>query len=83
MMPEVSSRYIIRDGSKVRCWEVNPSSYKTKDVAHIFILNDILLIAEWKKNIVTGKSRMVAEHVWNLSEIGFIDMKDSPGIRYI
>ena len=80
MLPESPNRYIVRDGISSRYFEINPSTYKDKDSAFIYVLNDTLVIASWKKNMITGKNRLVADKVWNLAEIGFIDMKDSPDV---
>eukprot|EP00842_Homolaphlyctis_polyrhiza_P006746 jgi/Hompol1/7072/HPOL_005178-RA len=80
LLPESKGRYLLREGSKTRFYEVNPASFKQKDMVHLYLFNDSLVVASWKKSIMTGKARMVAEAAWNLSEIGFIDMKDSPDV---
>ena len=73
---------MVRDGISEKFVEINPSTYKDKDSVFLYVLNDALVIASWKKNMITGKNRLVADKAYNLSEIGFIDMKDSPGIYF-
>ncbi|KAI8907175.1 hypothetical protein EDD86DRAFT_227746 [Gorgonomyces haynaldii] len=80
LLPEAPGRYIVRDGSSSKYFEVNPSTYKDKDSAFIYVLTDTLVVAFWKKNMITGKNRLVADRVWPIAEIGFIDMKDSPDV---
>ena len=72
---------MIRDGSKKRYWEINPNTFKQKEMVHLYLFNDALVVVSWKKNMITGKARMVADISWALNEIGFIDMKDSQGMN--
>jgi hypothetical protein len=63
-------------------WEVNPDSFKQKDPVIIHVLSDYLLITTTsKKSIITGKYRNVVDKVCPISDIGCIDMKDSPGTQ--
>ncbi|KAI8919725.1 hypothetical protein BC831DRAFT_480271 [Entophlyctis helioformis] len=80
LLPESKNRHIVRDGSKTRYWEVNSTTFKQKDMVHLYLFSDALVVVSWKKSIITGKARMVAETAWGLSEIGFIDMKDAPDV---
>ncbi|EGF80061.1 hypothetical protein BATDEDRAFT_88866 [Batrachochytrium dendrobatidis JAM81] len=80
ILPESKQRYLVRDGSKTHYWEVSTTTFKQKDMVHLYLFNDTLVQVSWKKSIITGKARMFAEIAWGLSEIGFIDMKDSPDV---
>lgn len=78
VLPEAPGRFIVRDGTTSRFSEINPATYKEKDQAFIYVLNDALVVATWRKNMITLKNRLVADRAFALEEIGFIDMKDSP-----
>ncbi|KAL2919873.1 exocyst complex component exo84 [Polyrhizophydium stewartii] len=80
ILSESKTRYLVREGSKNRYWEVSPTTFKQKDMVHLYLFNDSLVVVSWKKSLITGKARMVAETAWALNEIGFIDMKDSPDV---
>ncbi|KAI9207935.1 uncharacterized protein BJ171DRAFT_258001 [Polychytrium aggregatum] len=78
MIPESSSRYLARDGSKTQYWEVNPSNIGgKKQCVHFFVLSDYLLVTTKKKSLISGKSKMTVDKCLKLSEIAIIDMKDS------
>jgi exocyst complex component 8 len=78
MLPENSNRQHIHDGSNSRIWDVNPNTYKQRDAVFIHILSDALIVAVYKKNIISGKNRLIVDKYFAIAEVGFIDMKDSP-----
>jgi hypothetical protein len=80
LLPESADRYIVREGITLKFWEVNSNTFKEKESVFIYVFNDAIAITTWKKNLITGKSKLVAERVWMLSEVGLIDVKDSPDI---
>lgn len=77
-LPELSNRELIHDGSPLRIWDINPNTYKQKDLVFIHVLSDAVVVTTWKKNMISGKNRLVLDRVFPINEIGFIDMKDSP-----
>ncbi|KAJ3347938.1 exocyst complex component exo84 [Kappamyces sp. JEL0680] len=77
-LPELPSRELLLDGTSVRIFEINASTYKQKDLVFIHVVSDAVVIAVWKKNMMSGKNRLVVEKWFAINEIGFIDMKDSP-----
>jgi hypothetical protein len=77
-VPEIGSRELLLDGTSVRIWEINASTYKQKDLVFIHVLSDAIVVALWKKNMISGKNRMSVDKCFPINEIGFIDMKDSP-----
>lgn len=79
-LPENPNRYIVRDGISSRFTEVSQTNYKDKETCFIYVLNDALLVAIWKKNMISGKNRFTVDKVWPIDEIGYIDMKDSPDV---
>ena len=76
-LPPTPSRYVIRDGSKSRYWEVNLNRLKSMDMVHIYLLSDSILVTNWRKDIQTGKTRMVVDKVFQLDDIGVVDVKDT------
>ncbi|KAJ3328132.1 exocyst complex component exo84 [Blyttiomyces sp. JEL0837] len=80
VLPPSKSRTMIRDGSSVRFWEVGLSNYKPKQAVYIYVLSDALLITVKKKNLISGKARIVLERCFRISEIAIIDMKDSSDV---
>lgn len=80
LLPENPNRYIVRDGISSRFSEVSNTNYKDKETCFIYVLSDLLVVACWKRNLISGKNRFVVDKVWPLDEIGFIDMKDSPDV---
>ncbi|RKO83939.1 hypothetical protein BDK51DRAFT_31478 [Blyttiomyces helicus] len=77
VLPFYAGRFVVRDGSKSRCWEVNPTTFKQKQAIHFFLLSDTLVIATKKKNIMSGKSRLAVEKCWGILDLAVIDIKDS------
>lgn len=79
-LPDLPSRQLLHDGTSIRTWEINPNTYayKQKDLVFIHVVSDALVQTIWKKNMMSGKNRLVLEKWFPISEIGFIDMKDSP-----
>ncbi|KAJ3318000.1 exocyst complex component exo84 [Boothiomyces sp. JEL0866] len=77
-LPESSSRFVIHNGTSTRISEINPNTFKPKDSVYIHVFTDSLIICCWKKNVLSGKNRLTVDKVFNITEIGFIDMKDSP-----
>ncbi|TPX67222.1 hypothetical protein SpCBS45565_g03925 [Spizellomyces sp. 'palustris'] len=77
VLPEWRNRYLVRDGSHARFAEVNPANYKTVQNVHFYLLSDTLLVTTKKKNIISGKSRMVLDKCWSLADVAVVDMKDS------
>ncbi|KAI9090940.1 hypothetical protein DFS34DRAFT_636127 [Phlyctochytrium arcticum] len=77
VLPEWRNRYVVRDGSQARFAEVNPINYKTVQNVHVYILSDTLLVTTKKKNIISGKSKMILDKCWSLADVAVIDMKDS------
>jgi hypothetical protein len=80
LLPENPNRWIVRDGISSRFTEVSQTNYKDKDSCFMYVLTDALVVASWKKNMISGKNRFVVDQVWQFEEIGFIDMKDSPDV---
>ncbi|KAI8622354.1 hypothetical protein BC830DRAFT_1089575 [Chytriomyces sp. MP71] len=80
LLPISKNRHIIRDGAESRMCEINPANYKPKQPVFVYVLNDTLLIAIKKKNILNGKTKMVIEKCFRLVEMAIIDMKDSSDI---
>ncbi|KAJ3255507.1 exocyst complex component exo84 [Boothiomyces macroporosus] len=78
-LPESPSRFVIHNGTSTRISEINPNTFKAKDSVYIHVFTDSLIICCWKKNVLSGKNRLTVDKVFNITEIGFIDMKDSPG----
>ena len=74
------TRQLLLDGSTIRTWEINPNSYayRQKDLVFIYVASDALIQTIWKKNLMSGKNRLIVEKWFPINEIGFIDMKDSP-----
>ncbi|KAJ2993471.1 exocyst complex component exo84 [Globomyces sp. JEL0801] len=81
-LPENPSRYLEHDGSQLRLTEINPANYKQKDVVYIHVLSDFIVVALWKKNMMSGKNRLVPDKLFGINEIAFIDMKDSPEMNF-
>jgi exocyst complex component 8 len=57
LLPENPHRYIVRDGISSRFSEVSQTNYKDKESCFIYVLNDALVVASWKKNMISGKNR--------------------------
>ena len=79
LLPAKNDRFVVRDGLKSRFWEVNAQRFKSNEMVHIYVLSDALLVTSWKKNVITGKAKMTVDRVWDITEIGIVDVKDSPG----
>ncbi len=71
-------KYIVRDG-KSRIWEMSLTRQKPSEMVHIYILDNAVFVTSWKKNLNTGKTRMVVDKYWSLVDIGIVDVKDSAG----
>jgi hypothetical protein len=70
VLPESPGRYIVRDGISSRFTEVSSATYKdSKEHSYIYLLSDYLVVASWKKNLISGKNRFVVDKAWPLSEI--------------
>lgn len=78
MLPENPIRQHIHDGSNSRIWDINPNTYKQRDAVFIHILSDALIVCVMKKNMISGKNRLIVDKYFGIAEVGFIDMKDSP-----
>lgn len=78
MLPESSTRELMLDGTAIRISEVNSNTYKVKELVFLHVLSDYLIQVGWKKNIMSGKNRLVVDKGFPINEIGVIDMKDSP-----
>ncbi|KAJ3268238.1 exocyst complex component exo84 [Borealophlyctis nickersoniae] len=76
-LPDSPNHFLVRDGSKSRCWEVNPATNKQKQPVSFYLLSEALVVATRKKSIITGKSRMVVDKCWGLMDLAVIDVKDS------
>lgn len=77
-MLDSPTRQLIHDGSAIKLWEVNANTYKQKELVFLHVVSDALIVATWKKNMMSGKNRLAVEKTFPINEIGFIDMKDSP-----
>ncbi|KAJ3274292.1 exocyst complex component exo84 [Terramyces sp. JEL0728] len=80
-LPESQNRFVIHNGTSTRISEINPNTFKPKDSVYIHVFTDSLVICCWKKNVLSGKNRLSVDKVYNITEIGFIDMKDSPDLQ--
>lgn len=78
MLPESNMRELLLDGTSLRICEVNPNTYKPKELVFLHVLSDYVIEAGWKKNLMSGKNRLIVDKCLAINEIGFIDMKDSP-----
>ncbi|KAJ3218340.1 exocyst complex component exo84 [Dinochytrium kinnereticum] len=78
VLPPSNARYIVKDGFNTRFWEVNPTTFRQKQPVQIFLLNDTVLVTSKKKNMMSGKAKMVVEKCLRFSDCAVIDIKDSP-----
>lgn len=77
-LPDGRGRYIVRDGSKNKLLELNPTTFKQKPQAvSFYLLNDTLILTSKKKNLISGKTKTVVDKCFGLSEIAVIDVKDN------
>ena len=49
--------------------ELHMTSLKPKQPVYLFLFSDSLLVSVKKKNLLTGKSKLVADRAWILNEI--------------
>jgi hypothetical protein len=90
-IPMIPGRHVVAEtGAFV---ELNPATYKAKGGVHLFLLDDLVLIAgvkrrpggDDKKDGSRGgdDGRLVAEKCWQLAEVTVVDVKDSNGTSLI
>ncbi|KAI8803168.1 hypothetical protein BJ742DRAFT_872731 [Cladochytrium replicatum] len=76
-LPDDQVRTIIRNGAESRFWEINTSNEKQKQAVQIHVLSDAMVVTVKKKSMISGRSRLVVDKCWKLSEIAVIDVKDT------
>lgn len=86
-IPLIPGRHVVAETSAFV--ELNPATYKVKGGVHLFLLDDLVLVAAVKRR--TGAEEMkakkggesdgklVAEKCWMLAEVTVVDVKDSGG----
>jgi hypothetical protein len=70
-IPQAQNRHIVRECTNF--FEMNPKTLQPRQVVHLFLLNDCLLVARRKTN------RLIADHCWNIQDLTIVDVKDSQG----
>jgi hypothetical protein len=81
-LPEIPTRQLLFDGSSYHFFEINNDTYKQSQTIFLYVTNDTLFTAIWKKNVISGKNRLTVDRIFPITDIGFIDMKDSPELLY-
>lgn len=76
-VPFVHGRHIVREC--VNFMDINPKTLQPRQIVHLFVLNDCLLVASRKKRSAASRYKLVADYCWSLQEISIVDVKDSPG----
>ncbi|TPX34542.1 hypothetical protein SmJEL517_g02834 [Synchytrium microbalum] len=76
-LPSINGRRLLRDGTRSNFYEVQPSTFKQKTPVQFFLFNDALVVATKKKNLITGKTRLVVDRCWGLAEISVMDVSES------
>lgn len=86
-IPLIPGRHVVAETSAFV--ELNPATYKVKGGVHLFLLDDLVLVAAVKRR--TGAEEMkekkggesdgklLAEKCWMLAEVTVVDVKDSGG----
>ncbi|ORY93831.1 Cullin repeat-like-containing domain protein [Syncephalastrum racemosum] len=78
-VPFVHGRHIVREC--VNFMDINPKTLQPRQIVHLFVLNDCLLVASRKKRSAASRYKLVADYCWSLQEISIVDVKDSPGLN--
>ncbi|KAG7193881.1 exocyst complex component exo84 [Scheffersomyces spartinae] len=68
----IPGRHVLAESG--RWFEVNMGTWKLTKPTHIFVLNDLLLIAI-KRNNKDGKSRLTAAQCWPLQDVKLIEVQ--------
>ena len=83
-LPLVPGRHLVFETHEFI--ELNAATYKAKQNVSMFLLNDLLLIADRRRIKSTHgddrertRGRMVAEKCWVLADLVVVDVKDSGG----
>ena len=76
-LPENPLRELLHNGSRAKTFEINQKNYKPKDQVYFYVMSDYLVVCTSKKNMITGKYRMMVDKAFPIDDIGFIDMKDT------
>jgi hypothetical protein len=58
---------------------VHATNYKQKQSVTVYLLNDHFLTLAKKKNLVSGKGRLMVDKCVRLNEMAVLEIKDSPG----
>jgi hypothetical protein len=72
-------RYLCRDGSGAVFWELSGSNLRQKQMVQLHVFSDVVVVTSRKKNIMTGKNKVVFDKSWGLLEASFADLPDSTG----
>ncbi|KAJ3099787.1 exocyst complex component exo84 [Phlyctochytrium planicorne] len=80
VLPFSPTRYVVRDGIESRFWEVNPATFRQRQPVQIYLLNDAVIVTSKKKNMISGKTKLVVEKCLRFSEVAVIDLRDSGDI---
>lgn len=89
-IPMIPGRHVVAEtGAFV---ELNPATYKPKGGVHLFLLDDLVLIAGVKRRPGGDEKKdggrdgedgkLVAEKCWQLAEVTVVDVKDSSGASW-
>ena len=76
-LPDNPHRELLHNGTRAKTFELNPKNYKPKDQVYFYVMSDYLVVTTSKKNMITGKYRMIVDKTFPIDDIGFIDMKDT------
>ncbi|KAI9344811.1 hypothetical protein DFJ73DRAFT_839749 [Zopfochytrium polystomum] len=76
-IPLSRGHFVAFDGSKRKFFEVHPSTYRHRQAVQLHLLGDTVLVTVKKKNLMSGRSRMVLEKWMRVADMAAIDMKDS------
>ncbi|GAA5938435.1 uncharacterized protein JCM15063_000734 [Sporobolomyces koalae] len=81
LLPYTPGRHIIAEASTFV--ELHSATYKPKQLVHLFLLNDAMLVSVKKRRGpgIGGAVRLVAERCFNLSEIVVVDLKDGGDLQ--
>ncbi|KAI8070323.1 Cullin repeat-like-containing domain protein [Gongronella butleri] len=67
------SRHVVREFTNFI--DIEPKSGQPRQLVHLFLLNDCLLVAARKKRSAANKYRLIAIGFWKLKEIQITEMK--------
>ncbi|KAJ3404457.1 exocyst complex component exo84, partial [Chytridiales sp. JEL 0842] len=76
VLPPSKDRYIVR-GPLESFQEVQGSNYKQKQSVTVYLLNDHLLSLVKKKNLVSGKGKLMVARCLRINEMAVLDMKET------